>query len=276
MDNSLDQLLTEGAGATADCSSPDLDSHPPKTAENILIVGTSGQSSIGVKIASSCRKSGIQPIVTSRREKFLQRLSAEGYDARFLDFPTSCGALANLPPLKGVVYCLAKTDIRELQEGLAATSAGNFSNTLLVSCYSFIELTRRIRPRLRPGSSIVALTFLGSSAVVPGYGLMGVAKAALEQTVRTLAWELGPEGVRVNALSAGAIATPSSRVLRGFTETSKAFAKGSCLRRGVSHDEIAAAALWLLSENSSGVTGETINVNGGLSFPIGGPETLGM
>ncbi|MDP3555258.1 enoyl-ACP reductase [Methylocystis sp.] len=269
MDNSLNELLTEGAGATPDCASPDLEAPPSKTADNILIVGTSGQSSIGVKIAASCRKSGIQPILTSRREKFLQRLSAEGYDARYLDFPRSCDTLVNLPPLKGVVYCLAKTDIRELQDGLGATSAENFSDTLLVSCYSFIELTRRIQPTLRPGSSIVALTFRGSSAVVPGYGLMGVAKAALEQTVRTLAWELGPEGVRVNALSAGAIATPSSRVLRGFTETSKALAKGSCLRRGVSHDEIAAAALWLLSRDSSGVTGETINVNGGLGLPIG-------
>ncbi len=270
MDDSFDQFdshetkLNLDAAALQSLGSTDLTS-----ADNVLVIGTSGFTSIGLKIAASCRKSGLRPIVTSRREKFLERLSVEGYDARYLDFPGDCGALANLPPLKGVVYCLAKTDVRELRDGLLTTSAENFGNTLLASCYSFIELTRRLRPRLGPESSVVALTFLGSSAVVPGYGLMGVAKAALEQTVRTLAWELGPEGVRVNALSAGAVATPSSRVLSGFTQTSKALAKGSCLRRGVHHDEIAAAAVWLLSGGSSGVTGETINVNGGLRYPIG-------
>lgn len=270
MDEAFDQFDTHETKLNVDsCNSPSLNSCSATSGDNILVIGTSGLTSIGIKIAASCRKSGIRPIVTSRRQKFLERLSAEGYDARYLDFPGACDALADLPPLKGVVFCLAKTDVRELRDGLLATSADNFSNTLLASCYSFIELTRRLRPRLEPGSSVVALTFLGSSAVVPGYGLMGVAKAALEQTVRTLAWELGAEGVRVNALSAGAVATPSSRVLSGFTETSKALAKGSCLRRGVHHEEIAAAALWLLSPGSSGITGETINVNGGLRSVIG-------
>jgi len=230
----------------------------------VLVIGMSNENSLGFKIASACDAKGISTILTSRRRKFIDKLSCKGYDVRYLDYPSDCSSLAFMPSLSGVVFCLAKTDLTELRSGLIETSSENFHNTLVTSCYSLIDVIRQLKPFLENDGSIIALTFFGSSSVVPGYGLMGIAKAALEQTVRTLACEMGADGVRFNCISSGPLPTISARSLHGFSQISRAVADRSCLRRGVDSDEIAAAALWLLSRESSGVTGEVLNVNCGI------------
>ena len=234
----------------------------------VLIIGSSSQSSIGYAIASECAKAGLRTIITSRRPKFLEKLCADGLEAIFLDYPDHCERLAPLPTIDGVVFCLAKTDVHELQGGLTEITAENFYKTMESNCFALIDLTRRLRPNLTKGASIIALTFFGASTVVPGYGLMGIAKAALEQTIRTLAYELGKYDVRVNGISAGAVATISSRAIRGFSATSKALAENSFLGRAVERNEIAAAAMWLLSKQSAGITGEIVHVNGGIQHAV--------
>jgi enoyl-[acyl-carrier protein] reductase I len=230
----------------------------------VLVIGTSSYHSIGYDIARHCRNAGLGTFITSRRKKFLGRLASEGFDSGYLDYPDHCDALSSLTAIEGVVFCLARTDVEELRSGILSTSNDNFENTMTTNCYALIDLTRRLRPHLAEHASIVALTFFGSTTVIPGYGLLGVAKAALEQTIRTLAWELGPHGIRVNGLSAGAVRTPSARVLPGFERASTNLAQSSCLRRAPERDEIAGTALWLLSKASGGVTGEIVNVNGGV------------
>jgi enoyl-[acyl-carrier protein] reductase I len=240
-----------------------------RCAMTVLVIGSSSKTSIGYEIASTCARAGKPVIITSRRRKFLEKLESEGFETRYLDYPASCEALSSLPILSGVVFCLAKTDVRELRGGLVETIEENFHQTMIVNCFALIDLTRRLRPGLAERGSIIALTFFGSSTVIPGYGLMGVAKAALEQTIRTLACELGGEGVRVNGISAAAVPTVSSRPLPGFGQTSKVLAENSFLRRRVDPSEIASAAMWLLSDESGGVTGEVIQVNGGIRHALG-------
>jgi enoyl-[acyl-carrier protein] reductase I len=234
----------------------------------VLVIGSSSRHSIGYDIAKCCRNAGLSTVITSRRKKFLGRLTLEGFEARHLDYPDHCDALSSLTAIDGIIFCLAKTDVEELRQGFLDVSVANFQKTMATNCYALIDLTRWLRPHLTKRASIVALTFFGSTTVIPGYGLLGVAKAALEQTIRTLSWELGPSGVRVNGLSAGAICTPSARVLPGFGRTSTHLAQSSCLRRAIDRDEISATAVWLLSKASGGVTGEIINVNGGVGHVL--------
>jgi enoyl-[acyl-carrier protein] reductase I len=230
----------------------------------VVVIGSSSHHSIGYHIAQRCRDAGLSTVITSRRKKFLERLTSDGFETRYLDYPSHCDALSSLNTIDGVIFCLAKTDVQELHDGVLNTSEDNFQKTMATNCYALIDLTRRLRPTLSECASIIALSFFGSTTVIPGYGLLGVGKAALEQTIRTLAWELGPHGVRVNGLSAGAIRTPSARVLPGFERTSAHLAQNSCLRRAIDRDDISGTALWLLSKASGGVTGEIINVNGGV------------
>lgn len=162
----------------------------------VLVIGSSSHHSIGYDIARHCRDAGLNTFITSRRRKFLERLISEGFEARYLDYPHHCDAFSSISAIDGIIFCLAKTDVEELSNGFLNASEENFQKTMATNCYALIDLTRRLRPHLSERASIVALTFFGSTTVIPGYGLLGVAKAALEQTIRTLAWELGPHGVR--------------------------------------------------------------------------------
>jgi enoyl-[acyl-carrier protein] reductase I len=180
-------------------------------------------------------------------------------------YPDRTSQLYEIGDIDGVVFCLSKTRLASLASGLVNTSAEDFRDTLFSSAFSFIDVIAQLRPKLRRPCSVVALSFFGSQVVVGQYGLMGVAKAALEQTIRTLAWELGNDGIRVNGVSAGAIETTSSRALPAFRKTQEILAERSPLRRGVTREEVASTILWLLSEASGGLTAEVINVNGGVS-----------
>ena len=142
-----------------------------------------------------------------------------------------------------------------------------------VSAYSLVALARGARPLLRPGSSVLTLTYYGAEKVVSNYNVMGVAKAALEASVRYLAADLGPDGVRVNAISAGPIRTLAAAGIAGFKKMYGAFDDVAPLRSNISIEDVGKTAVYLVSDLSSAVTGEVIHVDGGFNIvgvPIGG------
>jgi enoyl-[acyl-carrier protein] reductase I len=152
-----------------------------------------------------------------------------------------------------------------LKSPFTETSRDSFRIALDISAYSLIGLTRAVTPLMekRGGGSVLTLTFIGSDRVFPNYNVMGVAKAALESSVRYLASDLGPKNIRVNAISAGAIKTLASAGITGISTMLQAYRERSPLRRGVDVAEVADAAVFLLSEASRGVTGEILMVDSG-------------
>jgi enoyl-[acyl-carrier protein] reductase I len=166
-----------------------------------------------------------------------------------------------------LVHAIAFSDKNELKGRYADTTRENFSRTMLISCFSFTELARRAAELMpESGGAMVTLTYGGSTRVMPNYNVMGVAKAALEASVRYLAADFGPLGIRVNAISAGPIRTLAGS---GIGDARAMFAfqqKHSPLRRGVSIDEVGGAALYLLSDLSTGVTGDIHFVDSGYNI----------
>jgi enoyl-[acyl-carrier protein] reductase I len=175
-----------------------------------------------------------------------------------------------------LVHAIAFSDKSELKGRYADTSRENFSRTMLISCFSFTELAKRAAALMpATGGTMITLTFGGSMRVMPNYNVMGIAKAALEASVRYLATDFGPSGIRVNAISAGPVRTLAGS---GIGDARAMFAfqqKHSPLGRGVTLDELGGSALYLLSELSGGVTGEIHYVDSGyniISMPR--PEDL--
>lgn len=164
-----------------------------------------------------------------------------------------------------VVHALAFSDPRELSGRYVNTTRENFSNTMVISCFSFTEVAKRALPLMKDGGSLLTLSYGGATKSVPSYNVMGVAKAALEASVRYLAADLGPQGIRVNALSAGPMRTLSgagvsdARVIFNFQK------ENSPLRRTPSLNEVGGSALYLLSDLSGAVTGEVHFVDCGYS-----------
>ncbi len=176
-----------------------------------------------------------------------------------------------------VVHCIAYSAKNELKGRYADTTRENFGRTMLVSAFSFTEIAKRAAPLMRPGGSLLTLTFGGATRVMPNYNVMGVAKAALEAGVRYLAVDYGGDGIRVNAISAGPIRTlagagiSDARAMFGFQRTH------SPLRRGVSLEDVGGAALYLLSDLSGGVTGEIHYVDAGYNIiAMPHPDALRM
>ena len=162
-----------------------------------------------------------------------------------------------------VVHAIGFSDKNELRGQFVDTSLDNFLMTMNISAYSLVAVTRRARPMMRAGGSILTLSYYGAEKVIPHYNVMGVAKAALEASVRYLANDLGPEGIRVNALSAGPIKTLAASGIGDFRYIMKWNEYNSPLRRNTTIDDVGGAGLYLLSDLSSGVTGETHHVDSG-------------
>lgn len=162
-----------------------------------------------------------------------------------------------------VLHSIAYAPMEDLKGPVHAVSRDGFKLSMEISCYSMISLASRAKEILKPGGSMLSLTYLGGEKVIPGYNIMGICKAALESTVEYLASELGPEGVRVNALSAGPLKTLSSSAVGEFDQMLKLYTAFSPMRRGVTPDEVGKAGMWLLSDMASGITGETLHVDGG-------------
>ncbi len=165
-----------------------------------------------------------------------------------------------------LVHALAFARREELDGAFVDTSRDGFALALDVSCYSLLALTRGALPLLRPGASILTLTYYGAEKVVAHYNVMGVAKAALEASVRYLAADLGPRAVRVNAISAGPIRTLAASGIAGFKSMYGSFRDVAPLRKNITIDDVGRAALFLASDLSSAVTGEVLYVDGGFNI----------
>lgn len=162
-----------------------------------------------------------------------------------------------------LVHSLAFAKKEELSGRYVDTSRDGFRIAMDVSVYSLVALCRAFEPLMVQGGSVVTLTYIGSERVVPNYNVMGVAKAALEASVRYLASDLGPQGIRVNAVSAGPISTLAARAITGFTTMLERVRETAPLRRNTEAKEVADVALFLLSDLARGVTGEVVYVDSG-------------
>ena len=162
-----------------------------------------------------------------------------------------------------VVHAIGFSDKNELRGKFVETSLENFLMTMNISVYSFVAVAQRARAMMRPGGSLLTLTYYGAEKVIPHYNVMGVAKAALETSVKYLAMDLGPEGVRVNAISAGPIKTLAASGIGDFRYIMKWNEYNSPLRRNVTIEDVGGAGLYLLSDLASGVTGEIHHVDAG-------------
>ncbi len=164
-----------------------------------------------------------------------------------------------------LVHAVAFARREDLEGAFVDTSRDGFAMALDVSAYSLVALVREARPLLRAGSSVMTLTYYGAEKVVAHYNVMGVAKAALEASVRYLAADLGPSGVRVNAISAGPVRTLAAAGIAGFKRLYGSFAEVAPLRSNVTIEDVGKTALWLASDLSSAVTGEVVYVDRGFN-----------
>ena len=162
-----------------------------------------------------------------------------------------------------VVHAIGYSDKNELRGKFVDTSMDNFLMTLNISVYSFVAVAQRARAMMKPGGSLLTLTYYGAEKVIPHYNVMGVAKSALETSVKYLAADLGPEGIRVNAISAGPIKTLAASGIGDFRYIMKWNEYNSPLRRNVTIEDVGGAGLYLLSDLSAGVTGEVHHVDAG-------------
>ena len=240
-----------------------------------LVFGVANEHSLAWHIARHAHAQGAELILSVASERFLKRVGpmAERLGAPppvICDVTSDDDVRRAFEELRGhtdrvdfLVHAIASAKREELQGRLVDTSRDGFHFALDVSTYSFIELVRACEPLLAPGASLLTLTYLGSTRAVPSYNVMGVAKAALEAAVRYLACDLGPDGIRVNALSPGPIRTMSASVVKGFKEKVEIQRQMSPLRRSVEGDDVGKAAVFLLSDLSSGVTGDILFVDCG-------------
>jgi enoyl-[acyl-carrier protein] reductase I len=252
-----------------------------------LVMGVANDHSIAWGIAKKVAEQGARLAFTYQGESLGKRvrpladsLKADlcvpcdvedlaSVDKLFSDIKRTWGALDFL------VHAIAFSDKNELKGRYAETTRENFGRTMLISCFSFTELASRAGALMDSGGSMLTLTFGGSNRVMPNYNVMGVAKAALEASVRYLAADFGPRGIRVNAISAGPVRTLAGAGIADARAMFNYQKKHSPLRRSVTIDEIGDAALYLLSSMSSGVTGDIHYVDSGyhvISMPR--PGTL--
>ena len=240
-----------------------------------LVVGVANERSIAWGIARTLAGLGAELAFTYQGEAFGKRVRplAESVGAGIIcdmdleDDGTVDAAFASIENMWGsmdfLVHAVAWSDKSELTGKYVDTSRANFRRSLDISCYSFTDLARRAAPLMRSGGSLLTLTYLGSERVMPNYNVMGVAKAALEASVRYLAHDLGPLGIRVNALSPGPMRTLAGSAIGGARKVYRATAANAPQRRNVSMNEVGGAAAFLLSDLGLGVTGEVIYVDGG-------------
>jgi enoyl-[acyl-carrier protein] reductase I len=243
-----------------------------------LIFGVANDHSIAWGIARALHAEGAEvgfSSVESLIEKRVRPLAAS-IDATFVE-PCDVTADADIErvfarwgethdSLDILVHALAFAKREDLEGGFISTSREGFALALDVSAYSLVALTRGARPYLRRGSSVMTLSYYGAEKVVANYNVMGVAKAALEASVRYLAADLGPDGVRVNAISAGPVRTLAAAGIAGFKGMYRGFADVAPLRANITPEDVGGTAVYLASDLSSAVTGETVYVDGGFSI----------
>ena len=243
-----------------------------------LIMGVANERSIAWGIARTCANHGAKLAFSYQGDAFGRRAVPLAQSVGS-DVIVSCdvGDLASVDKvfaeikstwggLDFIVHALAFSDRRELQGRYSETTRENFTNTMLISCFSFTEVAKRAAALMTNGGSMLTLTYGGSLRVVPSYNVMGVAKAALEASVRYLAADFGGQGIRVNALSAGPMRTLAGA---GITDARMIFnfqGENAPLKRTPTLDEVGGAALYLLSDLAGAVTGEVHYVDCGYNI----------
>ena len=248
-----------------------------------LVIGVANERSIAWGIASVLAKHGAELAITYQTPSFEKRvrplaesigskliLPADVQDEQSLKIVFD-KLQKNWRKLDFLVHAIAYSDKEELVGSFINTSRSNFSNSLDISCYSLIDLSRRAVPLMKDGGSIVTLTYMGSQRVTPNYNVMGVAKAALESTVRYLANDLGEKGITVNAISPGPMKTLAGAAIGGARTVYRTAEENSPLKENPSQESVGGTALYLLSNYGKHTTGEVIFVDGGY-HTIGMPQ----
>ncbi len=240
-----------------------------------LIMGLANDKSLAWGIAQKLAEAGAElaftyqgPAMEKRVRPLAEQLGSHlAIDCDVSDMAqldTAFEALAKeWPQIDFVVHAIGYSDKNELRGKFVDTSLDNFLMTMNISAYSFVAVTKRARAMMPEGGAVLTLSYYGAEKVVPHYNVMGVAKAALETSVRYLAMDLGPENIRVNAISAGPIKTLAASGIGDFRYILKWNELNSPLRRNVTIDDVGGAALYLLSDLASGVTGEVHHVDAG-------------
>ena len=247
-----------------------------------LVMGVANDRSIAWGIASALHSEGaalafsyqgeafgkrVQPLAASVGSDFLIDVDVtneESLDACFGEIGRRWGSL------DFVIHAIAFSDKTELTGRFINTTKGNFLNSLNISCFSFMDIARRAEPLMTKGGTLITLTFQGSNRVSPNYNVMGVAKAALESATRYLANDLGPQKIRVNAISPGPMKTLAGSAIGGARATFRHTEENAPLRANATLEAIGGTAVWLCSDYGACTTGEIIHVDGGyhaLGFP---------
>jgi enoyl-[acyl-carrier protein] reductase I len=237
-----------------------------------LILGVANKWSLAYAIASAYRREGAKVVLTYQGERLKQTVEELGQELGaakvFQCDVTQVAELDRLATelsggLDTVMHAIAFANRDDLSRPFVETSREGYLLAQEVSSYSLLAVARATAPLMPQGGSLLTLTYLGSQRVVPNYNVMGVAKAALEATVRYLASDLGPKNIRVNAISAGPVKTASARAIKDFSSILDVVAQHSPLRRNTDPAEVADTAVFLASDLGRGVTGNTIFVDAG-------------
>jgi len=250
-----------------------------------VVMGVANNHSIAWGIAQKLAEQGAELCFTYQGESLLRRIEplAQSIDNKFI---LECDVLNNKSikntfsqikkkwgSLDFVLHSIAFSDKNELKGKYVDSTRENFSNTMLISCFSFTEIAKEAYPLMTNGGAMLTLTYDGSQRAVPNYNVMGVAKAALESSVRYLAADLGENNIRVNALSAGVMKTLAMAGISGGKDMMKWSEKNSLMKRNITLDEVGNSGLYLLSDMSTGVTGETHYVDCGYN-KVGVPKEI--
>lgn len=245
--------------------------------KNVVIMGVANERSIAWGITKSLHNAGANLIFSYRQErskKKLERLlekheieprlvihmdveSDESIQAAFAEIKEKVDVI------HGLVHSVAFAKREELQGEYADTSRDGYLLAQNISAYSLVAVTRAAKELMTEGGSIVTQTYIGSERVIPNYNVMGVAKAALEASVRYLAEDVGKYGIRVNAISAGPIRTVSAKGVSGFNEKTHMVEEKAPLRRNIDQDQVGDATMFLISDLARGITGEVLHVDAG-------------
>jgi enoyl-[acyl-carrier protein] reductase I len=247
-----------------------------------LVMGVSNSRSLGWAIAERLRDAGAELAFSYQGERLkgdLEKLTRDMPGTRLAQCDVTdeaelhalfTGLKEAWGGLDAVVHSIAFAPRAAMDGRYIETTREDWQTALGISAYSLVAVAREAEPLLKEGSTIITLTYYAAEKVVPKYNVMGIAKSALEASVRYLAYELGKKGVRVNAVSAGPVRTVAARSIPGFTKMHSKVGSMAPLGRNVTHEEVGNLGLYLLSPLSSGVTGETVYVDAG--FHVMGME----
>ena len=244
-----------------------------------IIAGVANDKSMAWSIAETCMNAGAEICITYQGDRLKSRVERLVDEYKNCTLCIECDA-GNERDVENVfqnignhwenidffVHAIAFSDKNELRGRYVDTTLDNFLNTMKISCYSFVRMAREVARFMKLGGSIVTLTYYGAEKVIPNYNVMGVAKSALESSVRYVAADLGESNIRVNSISAGPIRTLASSGIRGFKSMLDWVEENSPMRAGVSQADVANAALYLISELGQGVTGENLHVDNGYNI----------